>query len=515
MRTRSPLRLRSGVVLPAVVTVLMLAILTIPLVSFRYLPLQDLPNHQARLWLESSLAGMPDLARYFRIAWQPAPSLALDLTIPFVAAVTGTAVAMRAFLLAILGLLAIGVFLVNRAMAERAQVAPSHWPLWPLTGLLFFYNKILTLGFLSFLGTAAAGLIVVALGLRWRGRREPWRIAILAICAFALLIGHGHAFACVGLALVAAEFGAQRRAGSSFAETVTGVAIAALPFVIAAGVFVMLPGRFSPGLRMEYRLRLKAYAFGSLVQLYDSWAEALVELAAAAAFAFACWRKWIVVPSETRWMAGVLFATFLLLPFTLGGSDYADFRLPVFIVWLLIAGSIVPAGVRRPLLPGAVLLGLTAIQTGYVATRWSAFQPAYAAVDAALDRIAPGARVVTVSNYLAPLDRWNTPPLLQAPLRAVWRRHALVSGLFLNGGLPVRLQPAYAHLGTQSDWFRPIHVEDDPATREAFFDRQQLAGYDYLVLLRPAPVRYLVPGRFPLITQSRWLALYDLRQPAR
>lgn len=510
---RSPVLRTRGIAPPAVITVVMIVLLSAPLVAFRYLPLQDMPNHQARLWLETSLARAPELARYFRIAWQPAPALALDLTITPLATLIGTEVAMRVFLVGILVMLAVGLVLVNRSVARRAHVSAGVWPVWPLAGLLFFYNKILTFGFLSFLGTAAAGLLVIALGLNWRGRHDPWRVAILTICALALLFGHGHAFACTGLALAAAEFAAQRRAASSVREIVIGVGVASLPFVLAVGLFLLLPGRYSTGHWFQYNLPLKLTALGSLLELYDDPAEIVANLGAAAAFLFAWSRGWIIVPSETRWMAGALFVAFLILPFTVGGSSFADFRLPIFIVWVLIAGSVVPTGARPKLWLGAVLLALTTAQVGYIATRWSAFQPAYAAVDAALDRIEPGARVLTVSNSLWTPDRKQIPPLLHAPQRAVWRRHAFVSGLFLNGGVPVKLQPDTAHLGMQPNWWRPIYREDSPSEQKAFFDDNRLAGYDYLLVLLPGPVEHLIPGKFHLVTKSRWVALYDMRQP--
>ena len=511
MRSRLPSPPAPGVALAAVVTVAMLVLLAAPLVWFRYLPLQDMPNHQARLWLESQLAVTPDMARYFRIAWHPAPALALDLTIAPLAGLVGIQTATRLYLIATLLLLAAGLLLMNRAIARRAGIATARGPLWPLAGLLFFYNKILTFGFLSFLGTAAAGLLVVALGLNWHQRRDPWRIALLSLCALALLFGHGHAYACTGLALAAAEFAARRRAHASFRDLVRGVAFAGLPFVIAAAIFVVLPGRYSTGHWFQYNLRLKLAAVGSLLQLYDGRAETLANLGALAMFLLAWARGWLVVPAETRWMAAALTAAFLVLPFTIGGSSYADFRLPIFIAWVVIAGSVARHRGRPRAWPALVLLALAAVQVGTIAERWSAFQPAYAAVDAATDRIARGARVLTVSNNLGTPASGATPPILHAPLRAVWRRHAFVSGLFLNGGVPIRLQPDYADLGMQPNWWRPIYRDDSPAARKAFFDDDRLAGYDYLLVLLPTPVASLVPAKFKLVTASRWAALYDMR----
>ena len=513
MRSRSSTVRAPALPVPVLVAAVMIAILALPLLAFQYLPLTDLPNYQARLWLESSLAKTPELAQYFRIAWHPAPTLALDLTMLPLVGLIGTALATRVFLVATLVVLAAGLLLVNRSIADRADRASPCSPLWPLTGLLFFYSKILTLGFISFLATAAAGLLLIALGLHWRGRRDPWRVAILLICALALLFGHAHAFACAGLALAAAEFAAQRRAASSLAGTVAGVGLAAAPFVAALAIFAVLPGRYRTGLGFAYNLPLKGDALWSLLQLYDDRIETLVLLGAAASFLFGCWRGWIIVPPETRWMAAALFAAFLVLPFTVGGSSFADYRLPVFIVWVVIAGSLVPVRARQPLWPAVFLLALAAAQSGYIASRWSAFQPAYAAVDAALDPVGPGTRVLVVSHDLGNGDPVALPPLLHAPLRAVWRRHALVSGLFLSGGLPVEMQPDYAHLALRQNWWRPILGGDSPSVRRAFFDDDRLRGYQYLLVLLPGPIATLVPGKFRLVTKSHWAALYDMRQP--
>ena len=509
----------TSVAMSASVMGTMIVLLAIPLVVFRYLPFQDLANHEARLWLESSLASAPKLAQYYRLAWQPSPAIGLDLAVAPLTAFLGINAATRVFLVGTLITLAAGLVLLNRAIAKRASVSVEKWLLWPLTGLLFFYNKILSYGFLSFLAAAAAGLIVIALGLHWRGRQGLWRVAVLTLCAFVLLLGHGHAFACTALALAAAELGAQQRAGLSLSKLhgiAFGVGLTVLPFIIALAVFAILPGRYSTGFAFEYNLTLKVHAIGSLFLLYNSKIEALFTLAAGAGFMLAWWLKWLVVPLETRWMVGTLIAAWLVLPFSLAGSDYADYRLPIYIAWVLIAGSLAaPARGRQPAWAGIVLLALTAAETANIAARWSAFQPAYAAVDAALDDLPAGARVLTVSSNLFKEDRANIPPLLHAPLRSVWRRHAFVSGLFLNGGVPVKLRPDYAHLGTETDWRKSITSVDSQAERRAFFSDAELAGYDYLDVLIPGPIKYLIPKNLKLVRQSRWIALYRIPASAR
>ncbi len=506
--TLSPARV-SRLASPVIIAVLMIVLLALPLAAFRYLPLEDLPNHEARLWLESSLSDTPELAQYYLIGWRPSPALGLDLATAPTSRLFGTDIAVRIFLISTIILLAAGLLLINRALARRASICAGNWPLWPLTGLLFFYNKVLSYGFISFLGTAAAGLVVIALALNWRGRREPWRYAILVVCAFALLLGHGHAYACTGLAVAAAEIGAQRRERASPGKLVIGVGLAILPFALAFALFLLLPGHYATGLSAQYNLRLKVHSLGSLFLLYNTQAETWLTPAAGAAFILAWWRKWLVVPSETRWMGAALIAAWLALPFSLAGSDYADYRVPIVITWIVIAGSIVPGlGRRRSLWPGAILLALTSAETANVAYRWSVFQPAYAMVDTAFNHVPAGARVLTVSNNIFTLDRSTIPPLLHAPMRSVWRRHAFVSGLFLNGGVPVHLQPAYAYLGKQADWSTSMSLHDTPSERQEFFSDDQLAGYNYLAVLLPAPIVALIPKKLQLITTSRWMALY-------
>ena len=124
----------------------MTVILALPLILVRHLPLADLPVHQARLWLLSSLADDPALERFFRIDWRPAPVLALDLTIPSLARFFGTEAAVRVFLVAIIVLLAFGSVCFHRVITVRIGAPRQRWSPWPLVGLLLVYNKIFTFG---------------------------------------------------------------------------------------------------------------------------------------------------------------------------------------------------------------------------------------------------------------------------------------------------------------------------------------------------------------------------------
>ena len=186
------------------------------------------------------------------------------------------------------------------------------------------------------------GLLLIAMTMQWHRRLDPGRIVILLVLASVLLIGHLHAFACTAMASVAAEFGACRREQLLPRRTIENLSITALPFIIPLLAWYLLPNHYSPPFAFKYIWRLKLEGLRSLFELYNPRAEAVLTLGCVATFLFARWRGWIVVPHETAWIAISLMAAFLILPFSLAGSDFADYRIPIFFTWCLLAGSVLP-----------------------------------------------------------------------------------------------------------------------------------------------------------------------------
>src|SRR3954454_19689164 len=71
---------RSWVVLKQ--TVLVAALILLPLFYTLVPPLEDYPNHLARMQALASIPGNEALSQFYEVAWAPVPNLIMDLIVP-------------------------------------------------------------------------------------------------------------------------------------------------------------------------------------------------------------------------------------------------------------------------------------------------------------------------------------------------------------------------------------------------------------------------------------------------
>jgi len=82
-------------------------------------------RHLASFYLIGGGAQDPLLARFYRIQWIFAPNLASEMIVPWVARLTGLAVAVKLFLSAGVAMWVMGAGLVQRALYGRFASRPS------------------------------------------------------------------------------------------------------------------------------------------------------------------------------------------------------------------------------------------------------------------------------------------------------------------------------------------------------------------------------------------------------
>ena len=58
------------------------SLLLLPFFFIQLPPLQDYPNHLARIHILTQIKENPALQEYYKVQWAPLPNLAMDLVIP-------------------------------------------------------------------------------------------------------------------------------------------------------------------------------------------------------------------------------------------------------------------------------------------------------------------------------------------------------------------------------------------------------------------------------------------------
>ena len=130
------------------------SLLLLPFFFIQIPPLQDYPNHLARIHVLTQIHASPAFEEYYQVQWAPLPNLAMDLIVPFLALFAPLETAGRWFCVAVLLSTAPAVTALSFALHKKLS-------LWPLFSMLFVYNAVFTFGFTAVRKTVFEGSITL------------------------------------------------------------------------------------------------------------------------------------------------------------------------------------------------------------------------------------------------------------------------------------------------------------------------------------------------------------------
>jgi hypothetical protein len=495
-----------------------LVLLALPVVSARMPPLNDYPNHFARIWLLAGGAETAPVSDFYAVDWTGASTnIGLDLATAALGSVLPAEVLAPMFLIAALVLPPLGAAALNRAL-----FGGWHW--WQVGFAALAWSATLLAGFLNFqiglglaLLAAAADPALARLGpARAFAVRAALAAVLLLVHIFALLFYAGLLAGLAAGPRWRGIVGSRRDLARSAGRAAGTIAAAALPAAALLLLAQALPGAH-PGAgagheSAPFSVWEKAGLLLSSVRNYRRGLDlALVALLAAPAL-------WAAATGRLRGHAGLLLtaAGFVALLFAspgrLAGTVWIEERFPVMAA-LTLAAALRPDPVpsRRAMAVLAVaLLAVSATRTALVAQVWRERQADVAALERALARLPVGARLLPMEHtpaggvkeaprgrfLFSGGDLWRNPrawgtywhyPTLAVP----WRR-AFVPTLFaMRGKQPVRALPPWDALMVPDGI--PVSVgalrADDPTKDERLrgFSVHHLArwreSFEYVLVL--------------------------------
>lgn len=491
---------RGDEVAAQLIDAVILAIGILPLLLTSHLPLSDLPDHLARQYILRDWSSSAAFQQFYSFDWTVVPNLGLELFVAAARQVLSIDAAVRVFCITILGLIFVGIRLINMQLGGPSsrvyRVAP-----------LLFYSGPFQFGFVSY--CFGIGLALVGFGLYLRFLH--WRLAAFAALfvplGCALLLCHLAAFGLYAIAIASHAFACSihrfdRRAMLGFVADLMvregRVACYLLPPLVlfmalspTAGVYAF---RWSS-------LQDKAEGIAALT-LFSSPAIELPLLGLAiigfgAAIAIGALRLHRDAVPMLLGMAIV----YLALPRSLLGSGYVDYRIPSGAACFLVA-CLVPGPNAARLLPlfAVWLSALGIVRVASIAWMWLLWEPTLSEFDAAFQRLPVGARLMVVQGILASTSESRRPSLEHIAALAVARRQVFDPFLYANiSGHLLKFQPEFAR-------FRPSHPPDhldelDPA-------------YDHVLVIHPE-LAWLSPRlRLTRIAQGRVFELFQVQRPA-
>lgn len=448
-------------------------------------PLTDLPGHVARFRV--MLGTDADvLGQWYHFEWRLVGNLGVDLLVAGLAPLIGLEPAVKAILIATVALSAVGTLWISREVHGRGT--PFALFALPLT-----YNFAFHFGFINFALAMALALNGFALWLRL-GRLERTRLRALLFVPLGCIvwIAHVMGWGLLGLMVFGAELGLRRQHGERWIAAIFRAAIASLPLALPLlPLLLWRPDGGGGESELFFSLRKLTWL---AIFLRDRWW--LLDFGSALllwGLIYRSARNRRFGHSAPLVAVCVLFAVaFLLIPFKLFGSAYADMRVAPFLLLfgLLAIGfqGIGPREQRWLAIAGLVFfLGRTA---GTTISFWQ-YDRDYRRELAALDHIPRGARVVAFVGETC-ADPWAISRMSHLPAYATIRRAAFANDQWeLAGSALLRVDaPAMGRFAldpSQKVVPGPCGTKPDLFALDDSLRSVPREAFDYVWLIAPSP----------------------------
>jgi hypothetical protein len=417
-----------GPAIAAAFVAVMVAV-SIPVITHPLPPLSDYINHLATAHVIDAIGNDPDLARFYRIEWQPIPNLMIDLVVPLLHWFMDIYLAGRIFTVAIFATILSGTLALNRALHGR-------WSALPLIAGPLLYNGVLLVGVMNYLFGIGLALWGFAAWIALRERPWGWRFGASTLCVLALFFCHLFALGLYGLELLAFEshrLWARRR--EPLAGRLIDFAATGAPFLPALLLLISGPTWDTAGVPAYWDLPGKLEGLMLAISIYQpAVAYGLVALAGlAAALAL---RRGVLHVHPVGWaLLGVGAVIYVALPRVLFAAHLADQRLPIALAFMLVACIRVDLHDRfRRAGFAALLFVLLGLRLGEVQIVWNDLSRGPMEALRSVMSIKRGARVLVVFGDRSSTGLISDLGLVHIASLATIERSALVSTAFTVEG---------------------------------------------------------------------------------
>lgn len=448
-------------------------------------PLTDLPGHIGRYRVMlGDEAGL--LSQYYAFQWRVVGNLGVDLLVAGLAPAIGLEPAVKLVVLTIPALTTGALLWVSRELNGRASP-------WALFALPLAYNYPFHFGFVNFCLAMALALAGWALWLRMgRLGRMRERAAIFLLVGLTLWTAHVMGWAMLCLFVFGSECVRARAEGTRPMKMLMRGALNCLP--LAPPLLALLlwrSGSDAGGTERFLDLMVKLKGLGSVLR--DRWL--LLDTASATLLLILIYagvrgRIGRLRP-EAAVAAGLAGLAFLLLPFMLMGSAYADLRLLPYAMMVALAGLAPRVGSAPRTLHRIALTGLAFFLLRTVATTasFALYDRDWTRELAALDHLPRGARVLALVGDTCD-QPWAHTRRTHLPAMATARRAAFANDQWRMDGAPllkVRLQGAgyFAHDPSQISVPAPCAIDPNLMPQGRALAEFPRAVFTHVWMIRP------------------------------
>jgi len=417
---------------PAVLLTCLIAIA--PLLVVGIAPLTDLYGHLGRYAVQTELAQRPGLQPFFTYEWKLIGNLGGDILVELLHPLLGLEGAVRGTVILTQLLGALGLIAVSRAVHGR--VTP-----FALAAIPMLYGFPFNYGFINYTLSMALALLAFAAWLRLRrSGREGLTGLWLAIAGAAIWVAHTYGWAFLGLLAGSAMLAEVWSARMHPLRAVLRILGACWPLLLPVVPMVVWraesSGAAMSGWAWQYKLNWLISPLRTYWRDFDMASLAVVAMLLG----------WMVASRKVKierglgLAAALCFMFFLVLPFRVFGSAFADMRLvPYGLAAAMLAVGPLRQGSRPLLVAGALALAFFGVRMTTTAMAYVEQDRLVQAAMPAVDRLPEGARVAFFS--VKPCrTRWALAPLDHLAGAAMARRSAFVNDQWQQPGVnPMRV----------------------------------------------------------------------------
>jgi len=403
----------------------------VPLIYPPIPPLVDLLGHMGRYRVELDVATSPWLKEYYGFHWAAIGNLGVDILVIPLSKIFGLELAVKLIVLAIPPLTVAGFLWVAREVHGR--IPPT-----ALFALPFAYSHPFMYGFVNFALSIALAFLAFGLWLRL-ARLHRLRLRAILFVPISLVVFFTHTFGwgVLGLLCFSGEAIRQHDSGRGWFRSGLNAALHASVMALPLLFLLAWRSRIHGGYTGHwFDLHLKWLFF--LASLRDQWKwfdTAAITIVVIVMIA-SLWRRQLTFSRNLVFSALVLFAGFLLLPYIMFSSAYADMRMIPYAIAVLLLAIRFRADTQRPLADVIAVLGLVFFLVRIAGTTISLGTAArdQAAKLEALNHVPMGARVLSLV-YTGCGNEWSLPRNTHLGAMTIVRRHGFSNDQWVTAGL--------------------------------------------------------------------------------
>ncbi|MEO6582351.1 MAG: hypothetical protein ABIN68_06040 [Sphingomicrobium sp.] len=485
---------------------LLVLISAVPLLYPSIPPLVDLLGHMGRYRVQLDLASSPWLAQYYGFRWAAIGNLGVDILVIPMAKIFGLELAVKLIVLTIPPMTVAGFLWVAREVHGR--IPPT-----ALFALSFAYSHPFMFGFVNFALSIALAFLAFGLWLRL-GRLGRLRLRAILFVPISLIVFFTHTFGwgVLGLLCFSGEAVRQHDSGKGWFRSGRNAALHAS--VMALPLLFMLTWRSSitggkTGHWFDFYLKWNFF----VASLRDRWKWFDVGALNVTILLMveALRQRPLTFSRNLVFSALVLFIGFLLLPYLVFSSAYADMRMIPYVIAVLLLAIRFRGDTLRPRADVIAVVGLLFFCVRIAGTTISLQTASRDQADTlrALDHVPMGARVLSLVGDDC-CNNWRLPRNAHLGAMTIVRRHGFTNDQWVTTGVNL-LEVRYREAGPfKADPSQIIRNRGCPGSRSIDTALKALprGKFDYLWLVDTQAFDPRLLSGMPLVWSSRGSSLY-------